>query len=342
MRVLITGASGRLGSYLLARLRDVPHQVIAWSGTALGEHMGFPLQPVELADHFAVAAAITEASPDVVIHAGGISQAEAVHADAERGRAVITDATQQLADWAARHNRRLIFTSTDLVFDGRGAWYRETDLASPVTEYGRAKLAAESCVLAAPKGLVARIALLYGPSLSGRPGFFDRAMARMQTGQPQAFFIDEFRTPLDYATAAGILVRLVDSPATGLLHVGGPERLSRYDLMRRCRTGARHRRNPRAAQHASRRIISRASASRRLARFIPLAIPSARHASAPGRASTQKPASHGRSLITPSSIRRDLTQREHCVLRCMTSLQNLRIQSRFEQFSSSQSAARCV
>jgi dTDP-4-dehydrorhamnose reductase len=234
MRVLITGASGRLGSYLLAQIRELDCDVIAWSHTPKGDHMGFPLRPVELSDAGALAAALAHANPDVVIHAGGISNADAVRSDPARSNEVITMATARLADWSARNNRRLVFTSTDLVFDGRGSWYRETDPVLPMLEYGRAKRAAELAVLKTQNGLVARISLLYGPSLAGRDGYFDKAMTRLVAGEPQHFFTDEFRTPLDYGTAASILLRLAASPATGLVHVGGPERLSRYELMVRC------------------------------------------------------------------------------------------------------------
>jgi dTDP-4-dehydrorhamnose reductase len=88
-------------------------------------------------------------------------------------------------------------------------------------------------VLAAPRGLVARLSLLFGPSRCGRPGFFDRATEGLRLGEPQAYFEDEYRTPLDYGTAAAVLVRLVESDAVGVLHVGGSERVSRYELMRR-------------------------------------------------------------------------------------------------------------
>ena len=56
---------------------------------------------------------------------------------------------------------------------------------------------------------------MFGPSRRGRPAYFDRAIAALRRGEPRTFFEDEFRTPLDYATAAAILVRLLESDATG-------------------------------------------------------------------------------------------------------------------------------
>jgi dTDP-4-dehydrorhamnose reductase len=233
MRIVVTGASGRLGAYLIDRLNDGPHAVRAWSGATRGCRAGVDLRPVDLTDADEVVAALDEADPAAIIHAAAVSSAEAAYRDAGRAAAVNVAATRRLADWAAAHGRRLVFTSTDLVFDGSRPWSREEDPAEPVLEYGRTKRAAEPFVLAVPRGVVARISLLFGPSRHGPPSFFDRAWAVAGEGQPQAFFEDEFRTPLDYRTAAEILVRLAESEVTGILHVGGRERLSRFELMRR-------------------------------------------------------------------------------------------------------------
>ena len=62
---------------------------------------------------------------------------------------------------------------------------------------------------------MARLSLLYGPSRSGRASYFDRTLAALREGEPQTFFEDEFRTPLDLATAAETLVRLAESDVTG-------------------------------------------------------------------------------------------------------------------------------
>jgi dTDP-4-dehydrorhamnose reductase len=234
MRILVTGASGRLGSVLIERLTAKgQHEAIAWSRSSRGSGGSIEVRPVELSDERAVAEALRAADPDAVIHAGALSSADAVHHDPARGHAVNVEATRRLADWAGSRGRRLVFTSTDLVFDGARSWYREEDPARPILAYGRTKHEAETHVLASPGGLVARISLLYGPTPSGRPGFFDLAMEALGRGEPRAFFEDEFRTPLDYGTAADILARLVESGAVGIVHVGGRERLSRLELMRR-------------------------------------------------------------------------------------------------------------
>jgi dTDP-4-dehydrorhamnose reductase len=190
------------------------------------------LVPVDL-ETDDIGGGLDQADPDVVIHLAAISSAEGVRLDPGRGRRVNVEATRQIADWCTQKKRGVVFTSTDLVFDGTRSWSREEDRAEPVLAYGRTKRAAEPFVLAAPRGLVARVSLLYGFSRSGRDAYFDRTIAAMRRGEPQTLFEDEFRTPLDLATAARALVGLAEVGATGIVHLAGRERMSRYDLIRR-------------------------------------------------------------------------------------------------------------
>lgn len=233
MRVLLTGASGQLGSYLVDRLRTTGHDLIAWSGRDLGERGGVALRPVNLADAATLDRALEEANPDLILHAAALSSPDAVRLDSDGGQAVNVQATERLAAWCGKRGRRLVYTSTDLVFDGTRPWNREDDPAEPILAYGRTKLQAEPAVLATSLGLVARLSLLFGPSRTGRPSYFDHTMEGLRGGQAQTLLEDEFRTPLHYANAAELLVRLAESHATGLVHVGGPERVSRWELIRR-------------------------------------------------------------------------------------------------------------
>ena len=184
MRILVTGASGQLGSYLAHELlRAGKSELILWSRGTTGSRSGLEIRAVDLTDGPALTSALEEADPDLVIHAAAISAADQVRTAPERGWAVNVEGTRRLAAWCGDRGRRLIFTSTDLVFDGARGWYREDDETGPVLAYGRTKAAAEPLVLQIPGGLVARISLLYGPSRAGRASFFDRALASLRAGR---------------------------------------------------------------------------------------------------------------------------------------------------------------
>lgn len=230
IRYLITGASGQLGSYLLRELRRRDATVVAWSGTRAGDLFGYKLQPVDLTDAAATVLAYRAAKPDAVIHAAAQARVDICQCDPDLARRVNVDATTRLSALANEAGARLVFVSTDLVFDGNHAPYGEDAVAAPLSNYGRSKAAAEPAILATPRGLVARVSLLFGPPLIGRDSFFDQQAAALRQGRPITLFEDEWRTPLSLATAAQALVALAAADVNGILHIGGPERLSRLEM----------------------------------------------------------------------------------------------------------------
>jgi dTDP-4-dehydrorhamnose reductase len=230
MRLLVTGASGQLGAYLLRDIEKHRLPVTAWSGSRTGRLFGVDLQPVDLADSRQVRAAFHFAAPTAVIHAGAIAAMADCRKDPERAQQVNTQATALLAELARGAEARLIFVSTDLVFDGEKGWYREEDSPSPLSAYARTKAAAETAVLEVPQGVVVRLSLLFGPSIVGRPYFFDEQVRALLERRPLTLFNDEWRTPLSLATAARALLEIAHADYSGLLHLGGPERMSRLEM----------------------------------------------------------------------------------------------------------------
>ena len=231
MRLLVTGASGQLGSYILRECRRQGDTVVAWSGRRQGELFGSPLRPVDLADPDQIATAFRDARPDRVVHAAALAVVSDCQREPRRAEQINTRGSAVLAELANGAKVPLVYVSTDMVFDGERAPYREEDAAAPLSVYGRTKVEAERAILAYPRNTVARVPLLFGPSVVGRPTFFDRQALALRQGQPVALFHDEWRTPLSLLMAARALLGLRDPP--GLLHVGGPERLSRLQMGQR-------------------------------------------------------------------------------------------------------------
>jgi dTDP-4-dehydrorhamnose reductase len=147
--------------------------------------------------------------------------------------ALNADFPARVARWTAKRGARLVHVSTDLVFGAappEGAGFRETDAPDPLSAYGRTKRAGELAVLAAdPRALVARLSLCWSEDGAGC-GSSTPLVAAVRDGERPALFTDEWRTPLHVADAATALVELAHGRARGLLHVAGPERITRYDL----------------------------------------------------------------------------------------------------------------
>lgn len=201
MRILVTGGAGYLGSEVCLQAVDAGHDVVA-TERRTPARFGRPLtldlrEPFELED------------VDVVVHTAY------VQGDPD----MIVRSTRNVAAAAERIGARLIHLSTDLVFDGEHAPYREEDAPRPVSAYGRAKLEAERLV----HGLVVRTSLLYG-----KPGPQEALAARDDV----VFHTDEIRCPTHVSDLAAALLELAALDLTGVLHVAAPEAVSRLELAR--------------------------------------------------------------------------------------------------------------
>ncbi len=229
-RILVTGAAGQLGSYVLKQLHSQRQTVVAWSRRPNVELFGIRCQSVDLCNVDQVVEAFRAVQPDIVIHAAALSGVGDCFRDATRARQTNATATRLLADLADQQSCRFVYVSTDLVFDGRRSWYTETDCPAPLSIYGQTKATAEQAVLHHRRQLVLRISLLFGPSINGRPSFFQQQIDTLQSGQTCNLFQDEWRTPLALPVAAQGLLAAAASDVQGILHLGGAERLSRLEM----------------------------------------------------------------------------------------------------------------
>lgn len=236
-RWLVTGGCGQLGAHVVgllrsrsggSRLGETVHAVC--TGSHPGECVSD--EAVNLLIPGAPAALLGRARPTHVLHLAGIASpavAQQQAADAWRLHYVVT---AELARYVADTQGWLGFPSTDFIFDGTSARpYRESDRAAPVNLYGRTKHAGEGAVLREDAGAVVRLSLLYGRSPNGRPNAVARLLDNLSRGETVDTVIDELRTPLAFADAAAILVRLGARTHRGLLHLAGPDAVTPQELL---------------------------------------------------------------------------------------------------------------
>jgi dTDP-4-dehydrorhamnose reductase len=127
---------------------------------------------------------------------------------------------------------RLIAISTDLVFGGDATNFAENDQASPVSVYGRTKLAAEHAAIDIdPRAIILRTALIHGRGFGPKASASESVARRLSRGEPATLFDDEWRTPIDAGSVADAVTRLLERPQlSGVFHLGGLERLTRFEL----------------------------------------------------------------------------------------------------------------
>jgi dTDP-4-dehydrorhamnose reductase len=229
-RILITGGSGFLGS-ILGGILSAKYDVFAAYLNSRQPQSGEPLQ-FDIRDAEQVARAFGVTRPDCVIHTAALTKPDYCETRPEETRAVNVTGTRNIVDACNRFGAKLIHVSTDLVFDGRKGNYSEDDAVRGLNEYSRSKIAAEDVVLSeSPGAVVLRLSIIYGPRHAEHPGFLDEMLMHWQKGQPMGFFTDQYRNPTFAPQVADAVEKIIARPnVAGLFHLGGAERLSRYEF----------------------------------------------------------------------------------------------------------------
>jgi dTDP-4-dehydrorhamnose reductase len=210
--MLVTGAAGFLGRHLVRGTATANWELIAPSSRTMN-----------ITDRETTIDTIRGWKPNVVVHL----------AYRKGDRRVIVDGTRHVAEGARAAGARLVHMSTDVVFAGRPEPYTEADAATPIIEYGQDKLDAEAIVSSTdPFAAILRTSLLYGTThLSEFQYELGDALA--SGSSPMTFFTDEFRCPVHAADVAAAISQVAaDRSISGLLHVAGPERVSRLEFAR--------------------------------------------------------------------------------------------------------------
>jgi len=163
---------------------------------------------------------IVEARPDVVIHAAAYTNVERAESEPELAMAVNAEGTERVARACAEVRARLVYVSTDYVFDGRKATpYLEQDEPNPLGVYARSKREGEKRAQAhCPKGLIVRTSWLYG--LEGRN--FVKTIIQLAVEQSELRVVaDQYGSPTYAKDLAGALNQMLNYGLTGIVHATG-------------------------------------------------------------------------------------------------------------------------
>jgi dTDP-4-dehydrorhamnose reductase len=218
--VWITGANGLIGNYLF---QTAPKFAPRWRVRALTRDR------FDLLDFGGVRREFQKDQPQLIIHCAAITVVSEAQKNPALARRVNVEVTKRLAELASE--TPFVFFSTDLVFDGRKGNYSEKDEANPLHVYGETKLAAEELILKNPRHLVLRTSLNGGVSVSGDRAFNEQLRRSIQqAGQGMTLFTDEFRCPIPAVETVRAVWELVGKNCTGIYHVAGAEKLSRWQI----------------------------------------------------------------------------------------------------------------
>ena len=229
-KILITGASGFLGYHLLRSSYVKGFEVFGLynSGTISFEH-STNLQ-VDLRNYIDMGNIVDDIEPDIVIHAAALTDANRCQTDKELSYELNVEVTRNLAGICCDYQVPFLFTSTDLVFDGSRGNYLEEDFPNPLMIYGEHKLLAEQEVQRVyPSALIARCPLMFGALEASNKNYFSNFIKSLHEGKISKLFDDEFRSVCGGKSIAEGMLHLCEE-VSGIVHLAGPDRVSRFDF----------------------------------------------------------------------------------------------------------------
>jgi len=215
VRILITGANGQLGCDLQRTLAS--HELI------LMDLPTFDLTKSSCEEE------VASARPDLVIHAAAYTDVDGAEHQPDLAMAVNAQGTEWVARGTTKAKARLIYISTDYVFDGlKRTPYLESDLANPLIQYGRSKLEGERRALdLCPNSLVVRTSWLYGAYGKN----FVKTMVRLAIERPELQVVaDQRGCPTNAADLAQALAQMLRVNIRGIVHAAGTGDCTWYEL----------------------------------------------------------------------------------------------------------------
>jgi len=230
-RLLVTGASGFLG-WNICSVADKSWDVFGVAFSNSIEISNINIKVVDLTDCYNLKQLFIDVAPDAVIHAAAAANTSYCQINQTESHKINVDTSINIAGLCMERSIPLVFVSTDMVFDGLNAPYKEDDPVCPVNVYGEQKaLAEKEMVKRCPDMVVCRTSIMFGYHPDKTKNWFQQILESMRVGQKLQLFVDEYRTFLSVRDAVpGLLLAIGNT--SGILHLSGDERITRYGFAR--------------------------------------------------------------------------------------------------------------
>ncbi|OED30483.1 dTDP-4-dehydrorhamnose reductase [Methanosphaera sp. WGK6] len=227
MKFFITGGSGLLGERLSA-VADNDYELIS-------SHNVNPTENTikcDITNKQEVEQVILKYEPDVIIHCAAMTNVDLCEDEIDKAYAINGNGTGNLAKAAEKIGAKIIYVSTDFVFDGKNGYYKEEDSVNPLGIYAKSKYDGEIQLQQYSNNwAIARVSVLYG--WHNRPNFTTWVINQLRQNNPINIVTDQINSPTFADNAAEIMFEIAKQDKTGIFHTAGNDRISRYDFTKK-------------------------------------------------------------------------------------------------------------
>ena len=224
--VLVVGASGLIGAIVARCFASAGHRVL---GT-YNSHPRDGLTRLNISDQEQTMSTVRAFRPSLVVHAGAMANVDLCEIERESCYKVNVMGTQNLIESAAAIGAKLIYFSSDYIFDGRSGPYSENDIPNPLNFYGVCKLEGERMIQKQLGDfLIARTTVVYGWERQGK-NFVMSVISNLRRGEMMRIPSDQVGTPTYADNIAQALLDLFRTGQTGVFNIAGPELMDRHTL----------------------------------------------------------------------------------------------------------------
>jgi len=225
-KLLVTGASGLLGNWTVALARK-DYEVVP---TDVTEPQHLDAVKADITERSTVQNLFQEIKPDAVIHTASETNVDKCETERDRAWKINVAGTRNIADASFETRAKMVYISTDYVFDGEKSLYTEEDAPNPIDFYGLTKLEGERQVMNRCKNMaILRTSVLYGRHPT-KVDFATWVINQLRQRREITVVDDHFNTPTLAENLAQIALEVVARDLLGIFHTSGCDRISRYDF----------------------------------------------------------------------------------------------------------------